>query len=181
MRAHNSSAEPPEVDLTERLRHLAVVAADLVVPGMLVGLGSGSTAEAVIHELGLRVAEGLVFTGVPTSVRTAALARDLSIPLTTLDEVDRLDLGIDGADEIDPQLDAIKGRGGALLCEKLVALAATTTFWWRPRRKASTGSGNAPHFRSRSSSSGGRRPRNGCRISGLIRSGAPPLAIRTSR
>lgn len=116
-------AEPPDVDLTERLQRLAVVAADLVLPGMLVGLGTGSTADTVIHELGRRVVEGLDFTAVPTSCRTAALARDLGIPLTTLDEVDRLDLGIDGADEIDPQLDAIKGRGGALLCEKLVALA----------------------------------------------------------
>ena len=111
------------MDLTERLQRLAVVAADLVAPGMLVGLGTGSTADAVIHELGRRVAEGLGFTAVPTSCRTAALARDLGFPLTTLDEVDRLDLGIDGADEIDLQLDAIKGRGGALLCEKLVALA----------------------------------------------------------
>jgi ribose 5-phosphate isomerase A len=123
MPAQDFSAESPEVDLTERLQRLAIVAADLVSPGMLVGLGTGSTADAVIHELGRRVAEGLDFTGVPTSFRTAALARGLSIPLTTLDEIDRLDLGIDGADEIDPQLDTIKGRGGALLREKLVALA----------------------------------------------------------
>ena len=113
----------PEVELVERLHRLAVVAADLVAPGMLVGLGTGSTADAVIHELGRRVAAGLDFTGVPTSERTAALAGELGIPLTTLDEVERLDLGIDGADEIDPRLDAIKGRGGALLREKLVALA----------------------------------------------------------
>jgi ribose 5-phosphate isomerase A len=111
------------VDLAERLRRLASVAADLVTPGMLVGLGTGSTADAVTRELGRRVAEGLVFTAVPTSDRTEALARDLGIPLTTLDETDRLDLGIDGADEIDPALDAIKGRGGALLREKLVALS----------------------------------------------------------
>ena len=123
MPGQDSNIESPEVDLAERLRHLAVVAADLVAPGMLVGLGTGSTADAVIHELGRRVAEGLDFTGVPTSIRTATLARSLGIPLTTLDDVDRLDLGIDGADEIDPRLDAIKGRGGALLCEKLVALA----------------------------------------------------------
>ena len=69
---------------------------------MIVGLGTGSTADAVIRELGRRVADGLIFTGVATSCRTEALARDLGIPLTTLDEVDRLDLGIDGADEIDP-------------------------------------------------------------------------------
>lgn len=111
------------MDLTERIGRLAVAAADLVHPGMLVGLGTGSTADAVIRELGRRVAEGLVLTGVPTSCRTEALARELDIPLVTLDSVDRLDLGIDGADEIDPTLDAIKGKGGALLREKLVALA----------------------------------------------------------
>ena len=111
------------MELAERLRRLAIAAADLVAPGMRVGLGTGSTADAVTRELGRRVAEGLIFTAVPTSDRTEALARDLGIPLATLDETDRLDLGIDGADEIDPTLDAIKGRGGALLREKLVALS----------------------------------------------------------
>jgi ribose 5-phosphate isomerase A len=90
---------------------------------MHVGLGTGSTADAVIRELGRRVADGLVFTGVATSSRTEHLARDQGIPLVSLDTVERLDLGIDGADEIDPALNAIKGRGGALLQEKLVALA----------------------------------------------------------
>jgi ribose 5-phosphate isomerase A len=111
------------VELAERLARLAAVAADSVAPGMTVGLGTGSTADAVIRELGKRVADGLVFTGVATSVRTETLARELGIPLTTLDDVARLDLGFDGADEIDPNLDAIKGRGGALLYEKLVALS----------------------------------------------------------
>jgi ribose 5-phosphate isomerase A len=111
------------VDAAERLHRLANAAADLVLPGMLVGLGTGSTADAVVRELGRRVATGLDFTGVPTSQRTEALARDLGIPLTTLETVSQLDLGIDGADEIDPALDAIKGKGGALLHEKLVALA----------------------------------------------------------
>ena len=114
------------MDDAERLRRLAIAAADLVEPGMHVGLGTGSTADAVIRELGRRVAAGLSVTGVPTSSRTAALARELGIPLTTLDQVTRLDVGIDGADEIDPALDAIKGRGGALLPEKLVALACDT-------------------------------------------------------
>jgi ribose 5-phosphate isomerase A len=123
MPGRSSVVETVEVELAERLRRLAIVAANLVTPGMLVGLGTGSTADAVTRELGRRVAEGLVFTAVPTSDRTEALARDLDIPLTTLDETDRLDLGIDGADEIDPALDAIKGRGGALLREKLVALS----------------------------------------------------------
>ncbi len=111
------------MELSERIGRLAVATADLVRSGMTVGLGTGSTADAVIRELGRRVAKGLDFTGVATSCRTDALGRDLGIPLLTLDEVDRLDLGFDGADEIDPALDALKGRGGALLREKLVALA----------------------------------------------------------
>lgn len=90
---------------------------------MTLGLGSGSTAEAVVRELGARVKSGLTVVGVPTSERTAGLARELNIPLRSLDDVDELDLGIDGADEIAPTLDAVKGRGGALLHEKLVALA----------------------------------------------------------
>src|SRR5215208_6187276 len=123
MPGRNSNVETTEVELTERLQRLAVAAADLVMPGMLVGLGTGSTADAVARELGRRVADGLNFTAVPTSDHTEALARGLGIPLATLDETDRLYLGIDGADEIDPALDAIKGRGGALLREKLVALS----------------------------------------------------------
>ena len=111
------------MDLAERLARLAAAAAELVEPGMTVGLGTGSTADAVLHQLGRRAADGLIFTGVATSRRTATLARELGIPLTTLDDTDRLDLGYDGADEIDPGLDAIKGRGGALLYEKLVALS----------------------------------------------------------
>jgi ribose 5-phosphate isomerase A len=123
MPRRSSVVETAEVELAERLQRLAVAAADLVAPGMLVGLGTGSTADAVTRELGRRVGSGLIFTAVPTSDRTEALARGLGIPLTTLEQTDRLDLGIDGADEIDPALDAIKGRGGALLREKLVALA----------------------------------------------------------
>ena len=107
-----------------RLATLARAAADEARSGMTVGLGTGSTAEAVVRELGTRVATGLRITGVPTSARTERLARELGIPLRSLDDVDRIDLGIDGADEIDPALDAIKGRGGALLHEKLVALAS---------------------------------------------------------
>lgn len=111
------------MDDRERLAALARVAADEVRSGMTLGLGTGSTAEAVIRELGRRVAGGLSISGVPTSRRSAALADALGIPLLTLDAADRLDLGIDGADEIAPTLDIVKGRGGALLHEKLVALA----------------------------------------------------------
>jgi ribose 5-phosphate isomerase A len=106
---------------------LARAAADEVHDGMLVGLGSGSTAEALVRELGRRAGEGLRITGVPTSHRTAELAASFDIPLRTLDDVvetgERITVGLDGADEIDPHLHATKGRGGALLFEKLVALA----------------------------------------------------------
>lgn len=111
------------MDDRRRLSLLAAAAAAEVRPGMIVGLGSGSTAEAVVEALGRRVAaEGILFTGVATSNRTSDLARSLGIPLRTLDEIDRIDLGIDGADEIAPNLDVVKGRGGALLYEKIVAL-----------------------------------------------------------
>lgn len=91
---------------------------------MLVGLGTGSTAEAMIDALGARVKEGLRFTAVATSHRTADQATSLGISLKQLSEIDRLDLCIDGADEIDPGLNLVKGRGGALLFEKLVARRA---------------------------------------------------------
>jgi ribose 5-phosphate isomerase A len=111
------------VTTAERLALLADRAADLVQDGMLIGLGSGSTAEAVVRSLGTRIAAGLRFTAVPTSERTAKLARTCGVVLTTLDDVETLDLGIDGADEIDSELNLVKGRGGALLWEKLVARA----------------------------------------------------------
>lgn len=111
------------MDLPERLERLAAATADLVRPGMIVGLGSGSTADAVTRELGRRVAAGLLFSGVPTSHRTESLARELGISLTSLDEHEQLDFGFDGVDELDPALNAIKGKGGAMLREKLVALA----------------------------------------------------------
>ena len=111
------------MDDAARLATLARAAADRVAAGMTLGLGSGSTAEAVLRELGARVAAGLAIRGVPTSRRTERLAHDLAIPLIPMEEVERLDLGIDGADEITPDLGITKGRGGALLHEKLVALA----------------------------------------------------------
>lgn len=123
---HGACAEPVSemsVNDQERLHILAEAAADLVTSGMQVGLGTGSTAAAVVRALGKRVTAGLDIVGVATSHETETLARELGITLTTLDAVDRLDIGLDGADEIDPHLNAIKGRGGALLIEKLVALA----------------------------------------------------------
>lgn len=108
----------------DRLARLGHKAALQVQDGMLVGLGTGSTAEAMVNALGARVAEGLSVTGVATSHYTANQATALGIPLRELADIDRLDLCIDGADEIDPGLNLVKGRGGALLFEKLVARRA---------------------------------------------------------
>jgi ribose 5-phosphate isomerase A len=100
-------------------------AAELVESGMLVGLGTGSTAALMIQRLGERVdQEGLKIIGVPTSVATAEQARELGIPLRELDDVSGLDINLDGADEIDGQFRMIKGRGGALLREKILACVA---------------------------------------------------------
>jgi ribose 5-phosphate isomerase A len=92
--------------------------------GDVVGLGSGSTATYAVRFLGELVQQGLHIRGIPTSVQTSALAKTLGIPLTTFDEVDEINVTIDGADEVDPDLRLIKGRGGALLHEKVVASAS---------------------------------------------------------
>ena len=99
-------------------------AAKLVRDGDVVGLGTGSTAYFAVVALGERVKAGLKIIGIPTSVHTADLARQLGIPLTTLDEHPQIDITIDGADEVDPKLNLIKGGGGALLREKVVASAS---------------------------------------------------------
>jgi len=99
-------------------------AAKLVRDGYIVGLGTGSTAYFAVVALGERVKAGLRIIGIPTSVQTADLARAAGIPLTTLDERPEIDITIDGADEVDPKLNLIKGGGGALLREKVVASAS---------------------------------------------------------
>lgn len=108
----------------EQKRAAAEYAAGLVEDGMVVGLGTGTTSVKMVQSLGKRYEEGLRFTGVPTSVHTAELAGSFGIPLKTLDQAGVLDLNIDGSDEVDPQLDMVKGHGGALMREKLVASAA---------------------------------------------------------
>ena len=95
-----------------------------VTEGNIVGLGSGSSAEYAIRFLAERVQAGLKIRGIPTSARSKQLADELHIPLTTLDEYQQIDVAIDGADEFDPQLRLIKGGGGALLREKIVAAAS---------------------------------------------------------
>jgi ribose 5-phosphate isomerase A len=99
-------------------------AAKLVRDGDVVGLGTGSTAYFAVIALGELVKAGLKIVGIPTSEQTAGLARAVGIPLTTLDERPVIDIAIDGADEIDPKLNLIKGGGGALLREKVVASAS---------------------------------------------------------
>jgi ribose 5-phosphate isomerase A len=112
------------MDSAQRLWRIGERAAAEIQDGALVGLGTGSTADAMLAALGERVRDGLKVTGVATSVQTATRAAELGIPLAELDEIERLDLCIDGADEIDPYLNVVKGRGGALLYEKLVAARA---------------------------------------------------------
>jgi ribose 5-phosphate isomerase A len=90
---------------------------------MVVGLGTGSTAYFAIKRLGMMVAEGLDIVGIPTSDATEEIARESGIPLTDLEQYPEIDLTIDGADEVDPNLNLIKGMGGALLREKIVAQA----------------------------------------------------------
>jgi ribose 5-phosphate isomerase A len=105
-------------------RQAAARAVEQVKDGMKLGLGTGSTARHFVELLGERVQAGLKIVGVPTSEATRADAERCGVPLTTLEEVDRLDLTVDGADEIDANLELIKGGGGALLREKIVAAAS---------------------------------------------------------
>ncbi|HEX9692446.1 MAG TPA: ribose 5-phosphate isomerase A [Gemmatimonadales bacterium] len=113
-------------DPRELKRRAAEDAVRRVMSGMVLGLGTGSTAAFVVRALGRMLHEGVVadVTGIPTSTRAAELAREVGIPLTTLDEHPRVDLTIDGADEVAPNGDLIKGHGGAMLWEKIVAAAS---------------------------------------------------------
>ena len=125
-------------------RKAAAAALAEIRPGMRVGLGTGSTARHLVDLVGERVRDGLKIVCVPTSEATAAQARSLSIPLTTLDETPELDLTIDGADEIGPGLALIKGAGGALLREKIVAAASASMVVIADRTKVVEALGNFP-------------------------------------
>lgn len=105
-------------------RQAAAMALTEVRPGMRLGLGTGSTAWHFVDLLGAKVAQGFDCICVPTSEVTARQAESLGIPLSNLETLDRLDITVDGADEIDPALNLIKGAGGALLREKIVAAAS---------------------------------------------------------
>jgi ribose 5-phosphate isomerase A len=111
------------VDTAEYKRQAAERALEFIRDGMTVGLGTGTTAEFATRGLARRMAHGLRITGVPTSNATARLALDLSIPLVSLYDVEGVDVTIDGADEVDPAFNLIKGAGGAHTREKLVARA----------------------------------------------------------
>jgi ribose 5-phosphate isomerase A len=106
------------------LTPLALHAAGLVSDGMVVGLGSGSASTAFIHALGEKVRAGLRITGVPTSNDSNTLASSLGIPTDWLDDIPAIDVAVDGADEVDPSLNLIKGYGGALVREKVVAASS---------------------------------------------------------
>ena len=112
--------------MDQRLQKIEAARAALehVEDGTVIGIGTGSTAEEFVRLLAAKVADGLTVTGVPTSERTATLCRELGLNLTTLDEAPRLAVTVDGADEVGPGLALIKGGGGALLREKIVAAAS---------------------------------------------------------
>ena len=118
------AASPPAMDAAALKVEAARAALGHVGSGMRLGIGTGSTAEAFVRLLAERVEDGLKVIGVPTSERTAALCLKLGVPLSSLEETPELDLTIDGADEVDADLSLIKGGGGALLREKIVAAAS---------------------------------------------------------
>ena len=121
---NGESGKDRAMSLEDEKRAAAAAAIADVREGMRLGLGSGSTARYFVDLLGERVAQGFDCLCVPTSEATGAQARQLGIALTDLDTIDRLDLTIDGADELDADLNLIKGGGGALLREKIVAAAS---------------------------------------------------------
>ena len=111
-------------DLAAAKRAAGYQAAERVKDGMIIGLGTGSTVMYTMERLSQRIHEGITIAGIPTSFQTAIRAREYDIPLTTLDDHPVIDLAIDGADEVDPLLRLIKGRGAAHTREKCVAAAA---------------------------------------------------------
>jgi ribose 5-phosphate isomerase A len=112
------------MDASEKKRRAAAKAIELIEPGMVVGLGTGSTAAEFVRLLGAEVGNGLDIKAIPTSEVTAQLAREAGITLVDFDDYPEIDVTVDGADEIDDELRLIKGGGGALLREKIVASAS---------------------------------------------------------
>jgi ribose 5-phosphate isomerase A len=113
-----------EIKHSDRLKQKAAAyAVDFVKSGMVLGLGTGSTTRFALEDIGLRIQNGQLrgIVGIPSSLQTEKIAKDVGIPLTSFDKHQEIDLTIDGADEVDPQLNLIKGGGGALLREKILA------------------------------------------------------------
>ncbi|AXQ78523.1 ribose-5-phosphate isomerase RpiA [Streptococcus chenjunshii] len=116
--------------MEELKKKAGVAAAQYVSDGMVLGLGTGSTARYFVEEVGRRVQEeGLCVIGVTTSSQTTAQAESLGIPLKNIDEIETIDLTVDGADEVDSDFNGIKGGGGALLMEKIVATLTEQYIW----------------------------------------------------
>ncbi|MFU0789563.1 ribose-5-phosphate isomerase RpiA [Virgibacillus proomii] len=111
-------------DVNRDKRAAAKAAVAYVNSGMTIGLGTGSTVNYLLDELAKQIGQGLEVEGIPTSIKTEKLAREKGIPLTDFSETTKVDLAIDGADEVDSQLQLIKGGGGSLVREKIVAAAA---------------------------------------------------------
>jgi len=122
--AQNRVGRPSRSGEQAEQASIATRAIEFVKERDVVGLGTGRAATAFVHALGVAVKEGLRVRGVPTSQVTAGLAAQLGIPLATLDEVGQIDVTFDGADEVDPHLDLIKGYGGAMVREKIVAASS---------------------------------------------------------
>lgn len=119
-------------------------AAEYIKDGMVIGLGTGSTAYYLIKKVGELVADGMQITAVATSESTAKLANKLSITLKSVDDVESIDLAIDGVDEIDPDFNAIKGGGGALFREKIIANLAKEIIWIMDESKQVDAIGDFP-------------------------------------
>lgn len=117
---------------------------EYIKDGMILGLGTGSTAYYMIKKVGELIKNGIKIKAVATSKSTESLARELKIPLLSIDEVDRIDLAIDGVDEIDNEFNAIKGGGGALFREKIVASLANEVIWIMEESKLVDGIGEFP-------------------------------------
>lgn len=118
--------------------------AEYIKDGMILGLGTGSTAYYMIKKVGELIKNGMKIKAVATSKSTESLARELKIPLLSIDEVDKIDLAIDGVDEIDNEFNAIKGGGGALFREKIVASLANEVIWIMDESKLVDGIGKFP-------------------------------------
>lgn len=123
----NENPKSEQLKLQDRLKKEAGHAAvDFIESGMVLGLGTGSTTRYALEEIGKRIKSGTLrdIVGIPSSTQTQKIARELGINLTTFDQFQEIDLTIDGADEVDPELNLIKGGGGALLREKILAQAS---------------------------------------------------------